>query len=60
MALQISAREYVEMEQIRVAAMQKTYQTIGWKPEVPLEEGLARTVDWYKMQLKNGAIKDPQ
>lgn len=22
--------------------------TLGWKPEVPLEEGLARTVNWYR------------
>ncbi len=40
------------MEQIRVADVEKTYATIGWKPKTSLEEGLELTARWYEEQLK--------
>ncbi len=32
----------------------KAARRLGWKPAWPLDEGLKRTVDWYKADL-NGA-----
>jgi nucleoside-diphosphate-sugar epimerase len=29
----------------------KARQMLGWKPKVSLDEGLAKTVDWYKSQM---------
>lgn len=34
-------------EQIRVADTMATTALLGWRPEVDLEEGLRRTVDWH-------------
>jgi len=31
---------------------QKAYQDLGWKPEVEFEEGVKRTVEWYKKASK--------
>lgn len=35
------------MEQVRVANLEAATTQLNWKPKVSLEEGLARTVDWY-------------
>jgi nucleoside-diphosphate-sugar epimerase len=35
------------MEQVRRADADATHRATGWRPEVPLDEGLSRTVDWY-------------
>jgi UDP-glucose 4-epimerase len=42
------------MEQIRKADVQITYDQIGWKPKTSLEDGLRKTVDWYRELLKTG------
>jgi dTDP-glucose 4,6-dehydratase len=26
-------------------------EVLGWRAQIPLEEGLARTVDWFRSQL---------
>ncbi len=44
------------MEQIRRADVQKSFEQMGWRPEVPLKQGLQATVDWYKRQLDRGDI----
>jgi nucleoside-diphosphate-sugar epimerase len=36
------------MEQERVADVERTFSLTGWRPAVPLDEGLRRTVDWYR------------
>lgn len=36
------------MEQVRVARADATAERIGWRARVGLDEGLARTVDWYR------------
>jgi nucleoside-diphosphate-sugar epimerase len=41
------------LEQARKADASHTYEKIGWKTVVPLEEGLARTVEWYRTHLHN-------
>ena len=30
------------------ANIDQTYEQIGWQPQVPLAEGLRRTIDWYQ------------
>ncbi|MBE9014507.1 GDP-mannose 4,6-dehydratase, partial [Pseudanabaenaceae cyanobacterium LEGE 13415] len=35
------------MEQVRVANLENSISKLNWKPKVSLEEGLARTVEWY-------------
>lgn len=40
------------MEQVRVANIEDTYAKICWRPKTSLENGLQKTVDWYKEQLK--------
>jgi len=36
------------MEQVRVADISDTHEKIGWRPATSLQEGLQRTVDWYR------------
>lgn len=35
-------------QQRSVLGIAKTSETLGWSPEVSLEEGLSRTVDWFQ------------
>jgi nucleoside-diphosphate-sugar epimerase len=44
------------MEPVRVARVEETGELMGWTPTVPLEEGLARTVDWYRRELDAGRL----
>lgn len=39
------------LEQARKADTQQTYEKLGWKPTITLEDGLARTVEWYRKQF---------
>ncbi|MFH1077811.1 MAG: NAD-dependent epimerase/dehydratase family protein [Patescibacteria group bacterium] len=36
----------------RLADISKIESMIGWRPEIPLEEGLKRTFDWYALHPK--------
>jgi len=36
------------LEQVRVADVGPTAAYLGWRPRMPLEEGLRLTVDWYR------------
>jgi nucleoside-diphosphate-sugar epimerase len=38
----------------RIADVATTTAALGWKPAVDLEEGLTRTVDWYRRQRAAG------
>lgn len=40
------------MEQVRVANSAVACTKLHWKPQVPLEEGLKATVEWYTKQFK--------
>jgi len=40
------------MEPTRTARTADALARIGWKPEVSLQEGLKRTVDWYRRELE--------
>jgi UDP-glucose 4-epimerase len=35
-------------EQVRIADISTSFRLTGWKPEVPFEQGLSRTIDWYE------------
>jgi nucleoside-diphosphate-sugar epimerase len=38
-------------EVVRTADISATEKVMGWSPRVDLEEGLKRTVEWYKLQF---------
>src|SRR5712692_6039049 len=40
------------LEPTRIAKTAETFARIGWKPQVSLQDGLERTVDWYRAELK--------
>ncbi len=40
------------METIRVADIEKTYDTVRWKPEIDLQQGLEKVVTWYQHELE--------
>ncbi|MGA2109593.1 MAG: NAD-dependent epimerase/dehydratase family protein [Syntrophorhabdales bacterium] len=47
------------MEQERVADIARPALLMDWRPRVPLEQGLAKTVDWYRTRLLSGATSPP-
>ena len=47
-------------EEIRTADLVYARKTIGWQPAVTLEDGLARTVAWYREQLLTSKSSDNQ
>ena len=40
------------LEPTRIAKTSETFARMGWKPQVPLREGLKRTVEWYRAELE--------
>jgi nucleoside-diphosphate-sugar epimerase len=46
------------LEPNRVARVEETKRLIGWSARTPLDEGLARTVSWYRANLRNGRFND--
>ena len=40
------------LEPTRIARTKETFGRLGGKPEVPLQEGLKRTVEWYRAELE--------
>jgi nucleoside-diphosphate-sugar epimerase len=45
-----------DLEPLRIADVEETYRRIGWRASVPLEEGLRRTVAWYRDKQERGAL----
>ena len=39
------------LERVRIAEKERTLAMIGWQPTTTLEDGLKRTVDWYRERL---------
>jgi nucleoside-diphosphate-sugar epimerase len=46
-------------EEIRAANLAYVQEKIGWKPTISLEDGLVRTVAWYREQLGAGCTNGP-
>jgi nucleoside-diphosphate-sugar epimerase len=44
------------LERVRAADRSATEQRLGWSPQVSLDAGLARTVEWYRAQLHAGKL----
>ena len=40
-----------QLEQIRIARVSESASKIHWKPQISLDEGLDRTVSWYRKQI---------
>jgi nucleoside-diphosphate-sugar epimerase len=38
---------YVDVE-LRIPNVEKARERIGWEPRVELDDGLARTIAWYR------------
>lgn len=43
------------LEPTRIAKTAETFARLGWKPKVSLQEGLERTVDWYKRERERSS-----
>jgi len=44
------------LEVVNVADVARSFEQMGWRAQVDLDEGLKRTADWYAAQLSSGAI----
>jgi UDP-glucose 4-epimerase len=54
---QYGALEDRAFENVRVADVERSFGLLGWKPRVPIKEGLGRTVGWYREQMMHGAFE---
>lgn len=45
-----------QLERVRFANIEATRARLGWQPAVAFEEGLRRTIAWYREQVGSGAI----
>lgn len=43
------------LERVRVADVARSFELTGWKPKTSLEEGLKKTVDWYRNNVTDAA-----
>ena len=46
-------KDYVDVE-LRIPSIQKAAELLGFRPKVDLNEGLARTIEWYREQMRLG------
>jgi UDP-glucose 4-epimerase len=44
------------LEQVRAAEVDAAVRAIAWRPRVDLDEGLQRTIDWYRQQVEQGLL----
>jgi len=47
------SKDYVDVE-LRIPSIQKAIELLGFRPKVDLNEGLARTIAWYREQMELG------
>jgi dTDP-glucose 4,6-dehydratase len=46
-------KDYVDVE-LRIPSIKKAVELLGFRPKVDLNEGLIRTINWYREQIKSG------
>ncbi|GAB4330330.1 MAG: SDR family oxidoreductase [Candidatus Abyssubacteria bacterium] len=46
-------KDYVDVE-LRIPSIQKAANLLGYQPKVDLNEGLTRTIQWYREQMETG------
>jgi dTDP-glucose 4,6-dehydratase len=46
-------KNYVDVE-LRIPSIQKAAELLGFQPKVDLNEGLSRTIEWYRRQMEQG------
>lgn len=39
-----------------IASSEKLYELTGWKPKTSLKKGLEKTINWWKVKLKNNSL----
>ena len=44
------------LEQTRTANADASFHRLGWKAEVTLRDGLSKTAEWYREQLRRGCL----
>jgi nucleoside-diphosphate-sugar epimerase len=44
------------LEQTRTADAESSFRRIGWRTQISLRDGLARTAEWYREQLQRGVL----
>ena len=44
---------YADVE-LRIPSIEKAEKVLGYRPKIDLDEGLKRTIEWYKMKLIRG------
>jgi dTDP-glucose 4,6-dehydratase len=44
-------KNYIDVE-LRIPSVEKARDILGYEPKVDLDEGLRRTIDWYRERLK--------
>jgi nucleoside-diphosphate-sugar epimerase len=44
------------LEQIRTADTERSFRLLGWRTQVSLRDGLARTAEWYREQLRRNTL----
>lgn len=47
-------KDYVDVE-LRIPSIQKATRLLGFEPKIDLNEGLIRTIEWYRAQLGSGS-----
>jgi UDP-glucose 4-epimerase len=47
------------LEQVRAADTSRTAALLGWSPATELDDGLARTVEWYAKRARSGSLQVP-
>lgn len=46
-------KDYVDVE-LRIPSIKKAVELLGFRPKVDLNEGLSRTINWYREQMQSG------
>jgi nucleoside-diphosphate-sugar epimerase len=47
------SKDYVDVE-LRIPSIKKAIEMLGFRPKVDLNEGLIRTINWYREQMEAG------